>query len=94
LRNVWHTLLNNNRAPDTWGRAGAEVLDDVADEMARHHPILALCSNGWKVQAIATERYPSWASTHIKKRKKSSDAVIVSISAFCIQFALLTQLRS
>ncbi|KAG1733839.1 hypothetical protein EDB19DRAFT_1192841 [Suillus lakei] len=78
LRNVWHTLLNNNRAPDTWGRAGAEVLDDVADEMARHHPILALCSNGWKVQAIATERYPSWASTHIKKRKKSSDAVVSS----------------
>ncbi|KAG1727847.1 hypothetical protein EDD22DRAFT_930709 [Suillus occidentalis] len=78
LRNVWHTLLNNNRAPDTWGRAGAEALDDVADEMARHHPILALCSNGWKVQAIATERYPSWASTHIKKRKKSSDAVVSS----------------
>ncbi|KAG2337320.1 hypothetical protein BDR05DRAFT_1005134 [Suillus weaverae] len=78
LRNVWHTLLNNNCAPDTWGRAGAEVLDDIADEMARHHPILALCSNGWKVQAIATERYPSWASTHIKKRKKSSDAVVSS----------------
>ncbi|KAG2065832.1 hypothetical protein BDR04DRAFT_1145188 [Suillus decipiens] len=54
LRNVWHTLLNNNHAPDTWGRAGA------------------------KVQAIATERYPLWASTHIKKRKKSSDAVVLS----------------
>ncbi|KAG2359123.1 hypothetical protein BDR07DRAFT_1488634 [Suillus spraguei] len=46
--------------------------------MARHHPILALCSNGSKIQAIATERYPSWASTHIKKRSKSSDAVVVS----------------
>ncbi|KAG1784501.1 uncharacterized protein HD556DRAFT_1451700 [Suillus plorans] len=54
------------------GSAGTDVLDDVANEMTRHHPVLALCSNGWKVQAIATERYPSWESTHIKKRKKSS----------------------
>ncbi|KAG2053774.1 hypothetical protein BDR06DRAFT_1051950, partial [Suillus hirtellus] len=57
--------------------AGTDVLDDVADEMARHHPVLALCSNGWKVQAIATEYYPLWTSTHIKKRKKSSDAIAV-----------------
>ncbi|KAG1887412.1 uncharacterized protein F5891DRAFT_1200078 [Suillus fuscotomentosus] len=78
LRNVWHMLLNNNCAPDTWGHAGTDVLDNVIDEMTRHHPVLALCSNGWKVQAIATEHYPSWASTHIKKRKKSSDAIAVS----------------
>jgi hypothetical protein len=38
--------------------------------MARLHPILTLCENGWKVHVIATERYPSWTVTHLDKKKR------------------------
>ncbi|KAG2739213.1 hypothetical protein P692DRAFT_20882127, partial [Suillus brevipes Sb2] len=70
LRSCWAALKQENRAPDTWGKAGNKILDEVAEEMARLHPILALCENGWKVHAIATERYPSWTATHLDKKKR------------------------
>jgi hypothetical protein len=70
LRSCWAALKQENRAPDTWGKARNKILDEVAEEMARLHPILALCENGWKVHAIATERYPSWTATHLDKKKR------------------------
>ncbi|KAG1787101.1 uncharacterized protein HD556DRAFT_1449156 [Suillus plorans] len=50
LRSCWAALKQENRAPDTWGKAGNKILDEVAEEMAHLHPILALCENGWKSQ--------------------------------------------
>lgn len=70
LRSCWAALKQEDRAPNTWGKAGNKILDEVAEEMARLHPILALCENGWKVHAIATERYPSWTATHLDKKKR------------------------
>ncbi|KAG1841781.1 hypothetical protein F4604DRAFT_1939246 [Suillus subluteus] len=70
LRSCWAALKQENQAPDTWGKAGNKILDEVAEEMARLHPILALCENRWKVHAIATERYPSWTATHLDKKKR------------------------
>ncbi|KAG2093106.1 uncharacterized protein F5147DRAFT_840526 [Suillus discolor] len=72
LQSCW-AALKQDRAPDTWGKAGNKILDEVAEEMARLHPILALCENGWKVHAIATERYPSWTATHLDKKKRKVD---------------------
>ncbi|KAG2113387.1 hypothetical protein DEU56DRAFT_919716 [Suillus clintonianus] len=74
IENCWAALKQENRAPNTWGKAGNKILDEVAEEMARLHPILALCENGWKVHAIATERYPSWTATHLDKKKRKVHA--------------------
>ncbi|KAG1774495.1 hypothetical protein EV702DRAFT_1047660 [Suillus placidus] len=81
LRSCWAALKQENRAPNTWGKAGNKILDEVTEEMARLHLILALCENGWKVHAIATERYPSWTvsgadsgtcSAKLAERKRES----------------------
>ncbi|KAG1779777.1 hypothetical protein EV702DRAFT_1195136 [Suillus placidus] len=74
LRSCWAALKQENRALNTWGKAGNKILDEVTEEMARLHPILALCENGWKVHAIATEWYPSWTATHLDKKKRKVHA--------------------
>ncbi|KAG2336786.1 hypothetical protein BDR05DRAFT_1005571 [Suillus weaverae] len=74
LQSCWAALKQENQAPNTWGKAGNKILDEVAEEMAHLHPILALCKNWWKVHAIATEQYPLWTATHLDKKKREVHA--------------------
>ncbi|KAG2064403.1 hypothetical protein BDR04DRAFT_1162619 [Suillus decipiens] len=38
LQSCWAALKQENRAPDTWGKAGNKILDEVAEEMAQQYP--------------------------------------------------------
>ncbi|KAG9310202.1 hypothetical protein JVU11DRAFT_9843 [Chiua virens] len=48
-------------------------------EILKGWPDLGLCANNWKINYMATARYPSWAQSHItknvKKRVKSEEVL-------------------
>ncbi|KAG2109537.1 hypothetical protein DEU56DRAFT_985454 [Suillus clintonianus] len=72
FRAVWFGLRQRGIAPISWGRAIPDARNALYKEVSRLHPELALCDRYWKIEHIARDRYPSWASTHLKEGDSSS----------------------
>lgn len=72
FRAVWFGLRQRGIAPISWGRAIPDARNALYKEVSRIHPELALCDKYWKIEHVARDRYPSWASTHLKEGDLSS----------------------
>ncbi|KAG2744449.1 hypothetical protein P692DRAFT_201808405 [Suillus brevipes Sb2] len=72
FRAVWFGLQQRGIAPISWGRAIPDARNALYKEVSRIHPELALCDKYWKIEHVARDRYPSWASTHLKEGDLSS----------------------
>ncbi|KAG0692770.1 hypothetical protein DFH29DRAFT_1008162 [Suillus ampliporus] len=72
FRAVWFGLQQHGIAPISWGRAIPDARNALYKEVSRIHPELALCDRYWKIEHVARDRYPSWASTHLKEGYSSS----------------------
>jgi hypothetical protein len=66
FRSVWFGLAHQAKAPASWGKAIPAAKKWLYTEVSRAHPELGLSQGFWKIEAVATERYSSWASTHKK----------------------------
>jgi hypothetical protein len=72
-RSIWRSLYERGIAPETWGQATMEVREKYCREMESEYPVLRLCNNHWKVNAIATAIYSQWHRTYDKKMKPCPD---------------------
>ncbi|KAG2046770.1 hypothetical protein BDR06DRAFT_1025337 [Suillus hirtellus] len=72
FRAVWFGLQQRGIAPISWGRAIPDARNALYKEVSRIHPELTLCDRYWKIKHVARDRYPSWASTHLKEGDSSS----------------------
>ncbi|KAG2048170.1 hypothetical protein BDR06DRAFT_1073448 [Suillus hirtellus] len=72
FRAVWFGLQQRGIAPISWGRAIPDARNALYKEVSRIHPELTLCDRYWKIEHVARDRYPSWASTHLKEGDSSS----------------------
>ncbi|KAJ7906345.1 hypothetical protein B0H13DRAFT_1463370, partial [Mycena leptocephala] len=66
-RAAFSSLLLKHLAPITWSQASSLAINWYRAEMLAHCPELGLCSNNWKVDAIATEVYSQWS----KRRRET-----------------------
>ena len=69
-RSIWTDLQKADKAPKRWGQISSQALTEFFDKMTAHFPDLALCENNWKIYHYATQTYPSWSQTWIRKAKK------------------------
>lgn len=60
-RELFTTLRQHKRDPDTWGGRGAEEAEYFSNCMRVAFPEFRRCENDWKVHAFATEHYPDWS---------------------------------
>jgi hypothetical protein len=74
FRSVWFGLTHQDKAPASWGKAIPAAKNWLYTEVSRAHPELALSEGYWKIEAVATERYSSWASTHKKAEQTTLHA--------------------
>ena len=72
-RAIWSSFHSVKRAPQTWGKANAEVAQVYRREMRTRFPEFSLCDNDWKANQLATEHYPSWYHTHVKATKSNEE---------------------
>src|SRR6266851_537960 len=70
-RKIWQGFWSRRLAPRTWGAATHEVKDAFIRSMEEHIPVLQLCDNHWKAQAIATANYSQWYKYHKAKMEVS-----------------------
>lgn len=62
-RAIWAHLALVGRAPLKWTEIGIESKLFYLHTIYRIYPFMALASNHWKAQRIATDYYPSWTSS-------------------------------
>ncbi|KAI1795267.1 hypothetical protein LXA43DRAFT_1090919 [Ganoderma leucocontextum] len=62
---VFHTLLEEGRAPFRWGLASEYVTMTHRKAMCRQFPFLKQGLAFWKVRTLATKYYPNWAHKHM-----------------------------
>lgn len=74
FRSVWFGLTHQDKAPASWGKAIPTAKNWLYTEVSRAHPELALSEGYWKIEAVATERYSSWASTNKKAEQTTPHA--------------------
>lgn len=79
FRSVWFGLTHQDKAPASWGKAIPAAKNWLYTEVSRAHPELALSEGYWKIEAVATERYSSWASTHKKPEQTTPHASDVDV---------------
>lgn len=72
-RSIWRSLYDRGIAPETWGQATKEVRGEYCREMESEYPVLRLCNNHWKANAVATAIYSQWYRTYDKKMKPCQD---------------------
>ncbi|KAJ8588648.1 hypothetical protein M405DRAFT_882040 [Rhizopogon salebrosus TDB-379] len=77
MRDLWRGFKIQNKAPRTWRKSDPSIQETFRKEMYSKHPELALCADNWKIDFVATERYPSWASTHLKDRKMAVKSNVI-----------------
>ncbi|KAG1725613.1 uncharacterized protein EDB91DRAFT_1254661 [Suillus paluster] len=70
---LWQGFKIKNQAPLKWKKGDPALQELFQQEMVTKHPELGLCMDNWKINYIATEQYPSWASTHLKDQKQQSN---------------------
>ncbi|KAI0309221.1 hypothetical protein OF83DRAFT_1089225, partial [Amylostereum chailletii] len=73
LRDVFHVLQLNNRAPKTWKRASPRDRDHIYAELERQYPILRLCENHWKIEWLVIHTYPQWYRNHVLQVQDSDE---------------------
>ncbi|KAJ7501329.1 hypothetical protein B0H11DRAFT_2188946 [Mycena galericulata] len=80
-RAAFQTMLDDESlvAPPTWSQASSTATNWFRNELLNFCPLLALCSNHWKVDALATEVYAQWSrnrkdaiAEQSKQRKRKS----------------------
>ena len=59
-RSIWRSLYERGIAPETWGQATKEVREEFCRDMETEYPVLRLCDNHWKANALATTIYSQW----------------------------------
>src|SRR5216683_7756788 len=72
-RKIWQGLWSRGLALRTWGAATHKVEDAFIRSMEERIPVLQLCDNHWKAQAIATANYSQWYKYH-KAKMEASEA--------------------
>ena len=65
MRGLWFSFKHRGDAPKTWGSATNTVKQEFYNEMVKTCGWLGLCASNWKIEAVATQRYASWAQTHL-----------------------------
>ncbi|KIJ13586.1 hypothetical protein PAXINDRAFT_13547 [Paxillus involutus ATCC 200175] len=66
-------------APETWGQASSAAVKYVEKLMEGTHPLFTFANNGWKLDHLAVNTYPSWSRRHLDsnrnlKKRGTSDA--------------------
>lgn len=79
FHSVWFGLAHQAKAPASWGKAIPAAKKWLYTEVSRAHPELGLSQGFWKIEAVATERYSSWASTHQKAEQATLHAADVDV---------------
>jgi hypothetical protein len=77
-RAIWANFQTVARAPPTWGRADAEIINVFRREMRSKFFEFSLCDNDWKADLLATENYPSWYNNHIRTDDIKAEAKVNS----------------
>lgn len=70
MRDVWHKWRDDptNGAPASYGIAGFKRKEDLRDTVYEAFSFMALCENDWKLEAVATQQYPSFAQNHLRAK--------------------------
>jgi hypothetical protein len=76
-RAAFSSLLLKGLAPGTWSQASSLAINWYRAEMLAHCPELGLCSNNWKVDALATEVYSQWSK---RRRETIAESVASKIA--------------
>ncbi|KAF7371935.1 hypothetical protein MVEN_00051400 [Mycena venus] len=69
---AFHTLLNDGLAPETWSQASSRATGILRTELFSKFPQIRLCSNNWKADTLASEKYSQWSRRRKEKIAKSS----------------------
>jgi hypothetical protein len=72
-RSIWRSLYERGIAPETWGQATKEVREEYCQEMESEYPVLRLCNNHWKANALATAIYSQWRRIYDRKSRACQD---------------------
>ena len=65
MRSIWEDLARDGLAPLTWRRATATARQRVRDIMHKEWPLRTLCTDGWKLDDLATITYPGWKRSYL-----------------------------
>ncbi|KAG2349865.1 hypothetical protein BDR05DRAFT_994842 [Suillus weaverae] len=71
---VWFGLTHQDKALASWGKAIPIAKNWLYTKVSCTHPKLALSEGYWKIKAVTTEQYSSWASTHKKAKQTTPHA--------------------
>lgn len=71
VRTAFHDLLRRGIAAASYHACGAEAKSYVITIMSFWCPELRLCSNHWKINALATDVYPDWAQSNGLSKKQA-----------------------
>ena len=61
-KRLWSDLYRHRYDPDTWRCVTMRADEYYTNNMRIAFPELSLCADNWKVQALATIRYPDWTN--------------------------------
>lgn len=64
-RAAWAELVNRGMAPPTYSRICATGKKLVHDLVVKQFPLLLLDNNGWKLELLCTNDYPSWRKNNL-----------------------------
>lgn len=62
---AWAELVNRGIAPPTYSRICATGKKLVYDLVVKQFPLLLLDNNGWKLELLCTNNYPSWRKNNL-----------------------------
>lgn len=72
-RSLWAQMALADKLPRTWSDADATSLATFNESMAQRFMELRLCASDWKATLVATDNYPSWRQTWLKKQTKEGN---------------------
>lgn len=61
-KKLWSDLYHHRYDPDTWHYVAMCADEYYTNNMCIIFPELRLCADNWKVQSLATIRYPDWSN--------------------------------
>ncbi|KAG2049731.1 hypothetical protein BDR06DRAFT_1011813, partial [Suillus hirtellus] len=65
IREAWAELVNRGIAPPTYSRICATGKKLVYNLVVKQFPLLLLDNNGWKLELLCTNDYPSWQKNNL-----------------------------
>lgn len=78
-KKFFNLLWKERRAPQTFGDADIETVDEFIWIMENSFPFLRYCDNHWKSEQVFRSYYPGWRSDLEKKAKAKAAAQDVTI---------------